>query len=146
MINSTIKVTGALKIERLNGDKQVVETREIPNIVVATGKAFIAARMLGAGTSTMSHMALGSNQTLQTTSDTALLGEIGRAAISSSTNTTNTCLYVCQFAPGVCTGEIKEAGIFNDVTAGAMLCRTTFPVVNKGVADTIIVSWVITIS
>ena len=146
MIKDIISVTGAVHITHLNGSGEVVTEREIKNIVVATGKAFIAERMLGTTAAVMSHMGLGTDQTLQTTADTALVAELGRVAINTVTNTANTCLYVAQYSPGICTGEIKEAGIFNNSTAGTMLCRTTFPVVNKGIADTIIVSWVITIS
>ena len=146
MIKDIISVTGAVHITHLNGSGKVVNEHSIKNIVVAAGKAFIAERMLGTTAAVMSHMGLGTDQTLQTTADTVLAAELGRVIITTATNTANSCLYVAQYAPGICTGEIKEAGIFNAATAGSMLCRTTFPVVNKGIADTIIVSWVITIS
>ena len=146
MINDAIKVSGKVQIQRLDANQKLIEQVEIPNIVVAAGKAFIASRMLNTSADVMSHMAVGSDATLQNTTDTALIAETGRVTLTSSANTTNTCLYVAQFAPGIATGEIREAGILNSVAGGTLLCRTTFPVVNKGVADTIIISWVITIS
>ena len=44
------------------------------------------------------------------------------------------------------TTPVTEAGLFNDVTAGDMLAHTVFAVVNKGEADTMTISWVVTIS
>lgn len=146
MIKDEIKLVGRVRIEQFDASMHLVQTREINNIVVAAGKAFIAARMLGTTAAVMSHMGLGSDGTVQSTLDTTLVAETGRVALANATNTLNSCLYVAQFAPGVCTGEIREAAVFNDATVGQMLCRTTFPVINKEAADTIIVSWVITIS
>jgi hypothetical protein len=50
------------------------------------------------------------------------------------------------FPAGTATGAITEAGIFNAATGGTMLCRTTFPVINKGSADSLAVTWVVTVS
>jgi hypothetical protein len=67
----------------------------------------------------------------------------------------NTVTYQSTFAPGAA-GAIVEAGIFNESTltgtsnsdslvGGSMLCRTTFPVVFKGVDDTMTITWTVTI-
>ena len=53
---------------------------------------------------------------------------------------------ITSFIAVVSTGAITEAGIFNALTAGTMLCRTTFPVVNKAAGDSIVITWVVTIS
>jgi hypothetical protein len=41
---------------------------------------------------------------------------------------------------------VTEAGIFNALTGGDMLCRTVFPVVNKGADDTMSVTWTVTLN
>ena len=67
----------------------------------------------------------------------------------------NTVTYQSTFAPGAA-GAIVEAGIFSESTltgttnsdsqaGGLMLCRTTFPVVFKGVDDTMTITWTVTI-
>ena len=44
------------------------------------------------------------------------------------------------------TGAVTEAGIFNAGSGGTMLCRTTFPAVNKASGDSIAITWVVTVS
>ena len=44
------------------------------------------------------------------------------------------------------TGAITEAGIFNASTGGDMFARTKFAVVNKGAADSMTITWTITVS
>jgi hypothetical protein len=54
--------------------------------------------------------------------------------------------YVASFPAGTGTGAVTEAGIFNASSAGTMLCRTVFGVVNKGVDDAMSITWAITVS
>lgn len=68
-----------------------------------------------------------------------------RTALTSTTVSNNEVEYVATFGAAVCTGAITEAGIFNAVSSGTMLCRTVFDVVNKGSNDIITVTWTITI-
>lgn len=140
MIVDQIKATGSVKVQ-LNGET----IREIPNLVVTVGKNFIASRMTGS-TSTMSHMAIGSNNTAAAIADSALGGELGRVAVSSASTTGAVTTYSATFPAGTGTGAVVEAGIFNAASAGSMLCRTTFAVVNKGANDTLTITWQITIS
>ena len=53
--------------------------------------------------------------------------------------------YASTFAAGTGTGALVEAGIFNAASAGVMLCKTSFDVVNKQTADTIAITWTINI-
>ena len=53
---------------------------------------------------------------------------------------------VSAFGAGVGTGALTEAGIFNASSGGTMLCRTEFDVVNKGSADTMTITWTVTVS
>jgi hypothetical protein len=54
--------------------------------------------------------------------------------------------YIASFPAGTGTGAVVEAGVFNDPTAGTMLCRTVFAVVNKGADDAMSITWAITVS
>lgn len=54
--------------------------------------------------------------------------------------------YVATFGPGVGTAAITEAGIFNAASAGTMLARTAFPVINKGALDTLTLTWKVTVA
>jgi len=147
MIKDHIKVTGKLRIQHFDRHGSLLREQGINNLVVTAGLNFIAARLVTAGLPTaMSHMAVGTDDTAAAVGQTALVTELGRVALGSSTPSTNTVQYQATFPAGTATGALVEAGIFNDVAAGTMLCRTVFPVVNKGVSDSIIITWTITVS
>lgn len=125
---------------------QIKEKRFMPNLVVDIGKSYIASRMIGTSPTVMTNIALGSNSTSPVGGDSTLGTELGRVVMTSATSLNNVVTYTATFGAGVATGGIQEAGIFNATTAGTMLCRTTFPVVNKGASDSIAISWAITIA
>lgn len=143
MIVDNFKLTGKLKIE-LN-DEVVAE---VPNIVVSDGKDFVASRMKDTTDAAMSHMAIGTGSTAAAASDSALGSELSgsRTALTSTTVTDNDIVYVATFGAGTGTGAVTEAGIFNASSGGTMLCRTVFSVVNKGSADSMTITWTVTVS
>lgn len=145
MIRDDIKATGAVQIQLFDKSGAPKHTQTIPNLVVTTGKAFIAARMVGTPTA-MSHMAIGANNTAAAAGDTALGSELGRVALTSATSAGAVVTYVATFGPGVGTGGVVEAGILNAGSGGTLLCRTVFAVVNKGADDTMAITWTITVS
>ena len=115
-----------------------------PNLIVSAGLAFVIDRMRRNDTSVMSHMAVGTGSTAPAAGNTALGTEAGRVQLTSvtqPTTATNTLVMVATFAAGTGTGALTEAGIFNAGSAGTMLCRTTFPVVNKGADDSLQLTW-----
>jgi len=145
MINDTIKVTGELKVTLTKPDGNVHET-VVPNIVVTDGKEYIASRMKDASATAMSHMAIGTGSTAAAAGDAALGSEAGRVALTSTTVTSNAVAYVATFAAGTGTGAITEAGILNASSSGDLLCRTVFSVINKGAADTLGITWTVTVN
>ncbi len=145
MINDTIKVTGELKVTLTKPDGNVHET-VVPNIVVTDGKEYIASRMKDASATAMSHMAIGTGSTAAAAGDAALGTEAGRVALTSTTVSSNAVAYVATFAAGTGTGAITEAGILNASSSGTLLCRTVFSVINKGAADTLGITWTVTVS
>jgi hypothetical protein len=142
-----ISMKGELTIERFDISGQLVEKRKIPNLVVTSGKSLMISRLLGTTDGVMTHMGVGTGVTSPVVGNTALETALGaRIALTSATQSSNSVTYVGTFAAGVSTGAITEAGIFNALTSGTMLCRTVFPVVNKAAGDSIIITWLVTIS
>lgn len=141
MLNDGLKLTGKLSIAINN---EVVQ--EIPNVVVTDGKGYVASRMKDATATAMSHMAIGTGSTAAAASDSALGNEAGRVSLTSTTVTDNEVAYVATFGAGTGTGAITEAGILNASSSGTLLCRTVFSVVNKGAADSMTITWTVTVS
>ena len=149
MINDKLNMKGDLHIVLSNpetGDQVV----EVKNLVVNTGLAIIASRLFDASDNVMSHMSIGSGTVAAAGADAALGTELARVALTSTTivttNVTNDAIqYVATFLPGTGTGAVTEAGLLNASSSGTMLCRTVFPVINKGAADTLTITWKVTI-
>ena len=167
------KLKGSIDLKLFGPSGELKETRYIPNLVVQSGKNYIATRILGttagtlttaSGTSCMITMAVGTSTTTATVNDNTLGAEVtangdiagaARATISAATASTGVVTYVATFATNnpqrtntSNTTAITEAGIFNQVASGGgtMLCRTTFNPVNKGNDDTLQITWTITVS
>ena len=140
------KATGKLTVEIKDKQGNVKETRELENLVVDTGLAFIASRMKDASATAMTHMAIGTGTTAAASGDTTLGTEAARVGLSTTTVTANAVAYVCAFAAGTGTGAITEAGILNGASGSTLLCRTVFSVVNKGASDSMTITWTVTIS
>ena len=146
-IKENLKATGRLTITVFDKEGNLKDTKTVPNLVVTVGKNYIASRMAGTAATVMNAMAIGAGVVSPSASDTALGAELGRANLTSFTASTNTVTATATFNAGNGTGAVTEAGIFNDQTSGGtMLCRTTFPVVNKAAGDSIAITWVVTVS
>lgn len=176
LTDEKLKLRGSVDIKVYGSDGQLKEDRFIPNLVVQSGKNYIATRMIGTSnttsvyttnstTSCMTHMAIGTSTTTASVNDLTLGTEVdvagdiasySRAQIASTTQNSGVVTYVAVFGTNnpqrtntSNTTAITEAGIFNSSTAalgGTMLCRTTFAAVNKGNDDTLQITWTITVS
>ena len=235
MLKDSIKLTGRLSIKKYDKEGKVNYEKEVPNLVVTSGKEFIAQRLCNNDFDFMSHMAIGDDASTAAVNQTALQNELARVAVSSATPSGVSATFNATFGAGVGTGALVEAGIFNaaasavktfdgdndvddgshsiinltshgfstgdkvtytdggnvaitglvdggtyyiividsntvqlaasvsdanagteinitgtsgaghKLTAGTMLCRTTFPVINKSSTETVAISWVITV-
>lgn len=141
MIDELLKMKGKLTIE-LNGE--VVQ--EVDNLVVTVGKNFVASRMTGTSPAVMSHMAVGTTNTAAANGDTALAAEAARVALTSGITASAVVTYIATFPAGTGTGAIVEAGLFNAASAGTLLARTVFSVINKGAGDSMTITWTVTVS
>lgn len=150
MMNESLKLHGALSIVLTDKDGKIKDSREVKNLVVNAGLAYIISRMVGTAKAVMTHMALGAGTTAAAATQTDLVSLLGAREPLDSTTITGTNLekvqYIATFEPGDATGAVTEAGLFNAASAGDMLCRTVFPVVNKAVDDQLAITWTITLS
>jgi len=146
MINDDIKPTGTLDVVLKKADGTVKEKYQFKNIVVTTGKEFIARRMIDDNEPFMSEMAIGDSNANLEVGNTTLGNELARVTLDSSTVTSNVVTYIAEFDAGVGTGGIVEASIFNGESDDVMLCRTTFPIINKEADDILAINWNVTIN
>ena len=144
----TMKATGRVKVVLKDENGSIKEDFTVDNLVVDAGLDYIASRMKDATATAMSHMEVGTDTTAAAAGDTTLGSAVGasRTTLTTTTVTDNAVAYVCTFGEGVGTGALTEAGIFNASSAGDMLCRTVYSVINKGAADSMTITWTITIS
>ena len=144
MIIDDLEITGALQISLNN---EIVH--QCDNLVVTAGKNWVAGRFKdGSIPDEMSHMALGSGSAAAAAGNTALGTELNRIALTTAGGTVSnaTIQYDATWSDSVGALAIEEAGIFNASSAGDMLARTVFAIINKGTDDTVSISWTITVS
>jgi hypothetical protein len=146
MFTESINVKGNLEVVLLDEHGNQKDYRKVNNLVVAVGKDVIASRLVGNSIAVMSHMAIGSSNTAATTSQTTLGAELGRSTLDSTTRSANTITYIATFGAGIGTGALTEAGILNAASSGNLLCRTVFGVVTKASADTVVITWNVTVA
>lgn len=146
MLQDLLKAKGSLNVVLTGADGVEKTNIQIPNLVVNTGLAFVTSRMIDTSSAVMSHMAIGTSNAAAMATQTGLTTEVARVALTSSSRVTTTVAndsvqYVASFGPGHGTGAITEAGVLNAASAGTMLCRTVFNVINKDVNDTLTITW-----
>jgi hypothetical protein len=159
-MNEFLNLTGNLEIIKKDKDGNIVETRNIPNLVVNAGKNAITQRLVhNSGNTavnpyggTFARMAIGTTDTAPTLADTSLGTNAEIQSISPLQNviSSNTVTYTAVFVGkgDSLTHSVKEAGIFNSPTAnsGTMLCRTTFAAISKETDSSLTINWNITVS
>lgn len=153
-----LKLSGRLNIvvtDQTTGT--VKQQQQVDNLVVESGLRWITESMAKTSNTplAMTHMGIGDSLTVESDGDTDLLGTNKFRKTFTTPTATNVSpaagrgniVYVCQFgtADNISGGAVTEAGIFNAASAGTMLCRTTFPVVNKGANDIMTITWTITL-
>ena len=144
-LKEKLGITGELTIQVFDETGNLKSATKVPNLVVTVGKNYIASRMVGTASTVMSHMAIGTGTGTPIAGDVNLGTEAYRASITIAAST-NTVTSTATFSAGNGTGAITEAGIFNAASAGTMLCRTVFSVVNKDAGDTMSITWTVTMA
>jgi len=141
----SLKIRGDVKIQRYLENGDLAETVNVKNLVVTTGLEWITGRLNDPTPTVMGYIAVGTDNTVPALNQTTLVNEIWRqpTTVPGGSVSGVTIVYTCAIGPGNGTGALVEAGIFNAGTAGTMLSRVTYPVINKGASDTVVVEWTI---
>ena len=122
---------------------------EVLNTVTELGDAHVADAMSDRGVTLATHMSVGTG-VAGGAGATTLTNELHKEALDSTTQGAagddNDVIWVCTFPAGHGTGALTEAGIFNAAPAntGVMDVISGFPVINKGAADSLEITWTLT--
>ena len=147
-----MKLRGYYRFKLRSATGDVLDEREVSNLVVNTGLAQTAALIGGLSTGSFGYIALGQGTPSPASSDTTLQSEItttsgggSRTAATISrvttdvTNDTVKFFKTFTFTSGSTGGyAITEAGIFNSSgSSGVMLSRATFTAINVVSSNTL---------
>lgn len=113
MFKDSVKLTGRLLIQKFNDKEELVFSTEVPNLVVTSGKEFIASRIVAGTFDPMGYMAIGDDASVGALSQTTLINELARVATTSATASGSNVTFTATFPAGTGTGSIVEAGVFN---------------------------------
>lgn len=88
--------------------------------------------MAGETSTRPTHIAMGNGSTGATSQDTALVSELGRVAIDTTTRNSNRIEFTATFNSTALNGQtLRELGVFNASTGGTMYMRTTIADLDK---------------
>jgi hypothetical protein len=145
-----LKITGRVHAVLFGPNGEIKEERDISNLVLNAGRTWLLNMGCTASPpAKMGWMALGTGVTAPTTSDTALQSELAGSRTATTNNGAvagQSTVFTCTFNPGVATGSLTEAGVLNASSGGTMLARVTFGTITKQAADTLTITWTITLS
>ena len=153
----TVGMKGFIKIDHFDKAGKLIESVETPNTVVDVGFTEVAGLFCSDTTGSYTafdYIGVGTGTTAATATDTELKTEItdsglARAASTGTLVTENvakdTAQFVHQFSV-TDTQAVTESAVFNDASAGTMLCRQTFSAINVANGDTLQITWKVTVS
>ncbi len=127
-------------------DGKVKDVREVHNTIPTNGLAHYADQLAEEAQAAMGWMEVGTGVPTATLLGAYILNS--RTSLSSKTHVAGVITYVCILGPGVGTGAIIEAGVFNIVTQNTitMGLSSAFAVINKGALDTLTITWTLTLA
>lgn len=147
-MKDTFTIEGKLRFILTDSHGTTLFDKEDHNLIVNTGKAQVASFLAGTSTAHPLAVAVGTDSTVPTITNTALGAEIARVAVTSATSSSATVTYIADLGAAVGTGTILEAGLFSSVTAlaGVLFSRSTSLSVVKGPTDILQIIWTITVT
>lgn len=144
-MNEKFGFNANVKVEVFSADGQLKDKREVHNTVTNTGVDGILDQILATPYNPkIGYMGLGSGNTLTLGHiQTLISGSIN--ALTSKTRALKVITMVGDFAAGVGTGTISEAGTLrNDASDDLCIMYATFAGIVKGAADTLKITWTLT--
>lgn len=143
---------GTVTLTLRGPDGEIKHEETLNNVITATGIAHMANRISGiSAPAAMGWLGIGTGISAAAITDALLGVEVARVPLSptvsltSTTVTNDTINYQATFGPNVpaTPQAITEAGVFGVVTpaTGPMLNRLMFSAINKGIADSLSITW-----
>lgn len=149
-VADSLGIIGRCYVELFREDGELKDVRDIPNLIVTSGRDSIIERLDSSPSTTQpTHMAVGTGTTAVAAGQTLLVTEIDRNALTSNVAAGGVLTMIGNWAAGDATNAaIAEAGVFNVVTANTvtMYSRATFTAINKGASDTLQITWTYTLT
>jgi hypothetical protein len=155
--SSALVLRGQVDLKLYDQSGRLKDERHFDNLIVNSGIQGVANLIAPAGggtTSPFNYIALGTGTTPVSAGQTSLVAEFPASSgyarinvpVAAFSTNNNQLLLSATFGPGQGTGPISESGVFNAANGGTMLARQTFSTINKGMSDTLTVSWAIVLS
>lgn len=105
----------------------VIERQTAHNLVVNNGLNLIRDLLDGDAVAGLTHFAVGTGTTAVSATQTALVTEVFRAAVTSRTSNAQQLVVTYYLASGSANGNtLAEAGLFNAASTGTMFARVKF--------------------
>lgn len=143
MLSSKVGIKGVCHVRLFGPDGSLKDERIIHNLVTALGDIHVADAMSDIGEAVLGWIATGTG-TGQDAADIGLATSLNRKALTSTTLVGNDVVFVGDWAAGVGSGAITEAGIFVGDNNTSLNYYADFAVVTKGAADTLQITWTVT--
>jgi hypothetical protein len=154
---SSLFLKGQVDLKLYDQSGRLKDERHFDNLIVNSGIQGVANLIAPAGggsSSPFNYIALGTGTTPVNAGQTALVAEFPASSgysrinvpVAAFSTSNNQLLLSATFGPGQATGPISESGVFNAANGGTMLARQTFSTINKGMSDSLTVSWAIALS
>jgi len=152
MADEKLNMNGHITFTHVRKD-EVIDVREIKNLIVSAGKAAMAGLCItDVGGTAFDAIAIGTGTDAAAAGDTALETEIttdggerrsgsdvtGTRVTTSVTNDTAQLVTTFTFTDSF---AITESGIFNDASAGTLLARQVFAAINVVSGDSLQMTW-----
>jgi len=141
-----VMFTGAVRWRLFDADGTTVEEGCVDNLVVNSGRAFLAARCIASGKPPISHLAVGSSATPTGLGNIALAVETARVALAASTSAGAVVSCSAVVPAGVGTGTVEEVGLFNSGLAGDMISRALTGTITKPAGLGLQFAWTLTVN
>jgi hypothetical protein len=145
-----VQLVGKWNMKLYGPDGELKDARDGFNVITTNGLEFMSSFLNSAATAastfTMRYLAIGTDATGESSSDSSLGTELSRHTGVVSNNSNGVFEIKATFATGSGVGAIVEYGIFDSNTAGTMWARDTESAINKGSNDVLEVTAQITLS
>lgn len=146
-----IQLRGSLKILLQDLEGNILDSREIKNLIVTQGRSWVLGQLETVNQQTaqaINYVAIGSVTTAPVSTDTALGGEVTRIAVGTWVTSTLTVAppswqAQVSFATNQANTTLAEVGLFNSSAGGTMLGHATFASFVKATSNTLNISYTV---